>query len=355
VGTRARAPYKSVLTHGFVVDGQGKAMHKSAGNVISPEELIKDYGAEIIRLWVAAEDYTDNIRLSKEILQRLTEAYRRIRNTCRFILGNLYDFDPTSHSVPQSSMEEIDKWILHKAHRLNQRLINAYRNYEFHIVYHGLHNFCVVDLSSLYLDILKDRLYTSHPESEKRRSSQTAMYHILNILLRLMAPILSFTAEEIWQYLPNKEKSPSVHMEEFWPIDDSFIDTALEAKWERLLKIREEVNRVLEMKRKSKEIGHSLDAIVTLGADEDTLQFLKGFGDLREIFIVSKVELLPLDQLSEEYNSQLNELRIKATLSPYSKCERCWVRDDTVTTKPFNQPICGRCLEVLEKLQVKPS
>jgi len=355
VGTRARAPYKSVLTHGFVVDGQGKAMHKSAGNVISPEELIKDYGAEIIRLWVAAEDYTDNIRLSKEILQRLTEAYRRIRNTCRFILGNLYDFDPTSHSVPQSSMEEIDKWILHKAHRLNQRLINAYRNYEFHIVYHGLHNFCVVDLSSLYLDILKDRLYTSHPESKKRRSSQTAMYHILNILVRLMAPILSFTAEEIWQYLPNKEKSPSVHMEEFWPIDDSFIDTALEAKWERLLKIREEVNRVLEMKRKSKEIGHSLDAIVTLGADEDTLQFLKGFGDLREIFIVSKVELLPLDQLSEEYNSQLNELRIKATLSPYSKCERCWVRDDTVTTKPFNQPICGRCLEVLEKLQVKPS
>jgi len=352
VGTRRRAPYKSVLTHGFVVDGQGKAMHKSAGNVIAPEELIKDYGAEIIRLWVAAEDYTDNIRLSKEILQRLTEAYRRIRNTCRFILGNLYDFDPSTHSVPLSSMEEIDRWILNKAHRLNQRLITAYQNYEFHVVYHGLHNFCVVELSSLYLDILKDRLYISFPESVKRRSSQTAMYHILNILVRLMAPILSFTADEIWEYIPNKEKSPSVHMEQFWPIDESFIDTALETKWERLLKIREEVNKVLETKRKSKEIGHSLDAFVTIGADENTLQFLKGFNDLREIFIVSKIELLPFEELSEEYVSRIEGLKIKATLSPYHKCERCWVRDETVTTKPFGQPICGRCLDVLERLQV---
>ena len=218
VGTRGEAPYKSVLTHGFVVDGSGKAMHKSAGNVIAPEDLIKKYGAEIIRLWVAAEDYRDNIRLSEEILQRLTEAYRRIRNTARFLLGNLYDFDPSKDSVPYAEMEEIDRWALHKLQELSGRILTAYREFEFHIVYHSLHNFCVLDLSSFYLDILKDRLYVSPAKSRSRRSAQTAMREILDSLVRLMAPVLSFTAEEIWGAMRGEGESPHVHTEQFFPV-----------------------------------------------------------------------------------------------------------------------------------------
>jgi isoleucyl-tRNA synthetase len=350
VGTRGRAPYTSVLTHGFVVDGQGKAMHKSAGNVISPEELIKDYGAEIIRLWVAAEDYTDNIRLSKEILQRLTEAYRRIRNTCRFMLGNLYDFDPEKDLVPYERLEEIDRWILLRVAELNERLIAAYDRYEFHLVYHGLHNFCVVDLSSLYLDILKDRLYTSSPNSIRRRSSQTAIYYVLDTIVRLMAPVLSFTAEEVWGHMPRKGTSRSVHLEPFRQAEAQWLDRELEERWKRLFAIREEVNKALEQKRKSKEIGHSLDAVVTIAGDEDHLSFLQGFKDLRDILIVSGVRLVQLSELGQEYATPIEGLRVKAQLSPYEKCERCWVRDETVGMEPLGQPLCKRCLDVLKEM-----
>ncbi|MFC1869592.1 isoleucine--tRNA ligase, partial [Thermodesulfobacteriota bacterium] len=199
IGTRNEAPYKNVLTHGFVVDGTGKAMHKSAGNVIAPEDLIKKYGSEILRLWVAGEDYRDNIRLSKEILQRLTEAYRRIRNTCRYLLGNLNDFDPMNDAVSYDQMEELDRWALNRLQEMNDRVRKAYNGFDFHIVYHTLHNFCVIDLSSFYLDIIKDRLYVSSKTSTARRSAQTVMNEILNVIVRLMAPVLSFTADEIWQ------------------------------------------------------------------------------------------------------------------------------------------------------------
>lgn len=352
VGTRNRAPYKSVLTHGFVVDGQGKAMHKSAGNVISPEELIVDYGAEIIRLWVAAEDYTDNIRLSKEILQRLTDAYRRIRNTCRFILGNLYDFDWDKDRVAFDEMSELDRWVLSRLMRLNKRLLEAYGDYQFHVLYHGLHNFCVVELSSLYLDIIKDRLYTSYPASRKRRSSQTALFCLLNCMVRLMAPILSFTAEEIWSFIPIKDKKLSVHLETFLPVEESWIDTKLEERWQRLWDIREEVNKVLERKRKGKEIGHSLDAIVTVGADAETLSFLKSFEELRELFIVSQVELVDIGSVGPEFATSMDGLRVKVVGSPYEKCDRCWVRDNTVERKGEYGFLCRRCAEVLKELGV---
>lgn len=352
VGTRNRAPYKSVLTHGFVVDGQGKAMHKSAGNVISPEELIKDYGAEIIRLWVAAEDYTDNIRLSKEILQRLTEAYRRIRNTCRFMLGNLYDFQVEKDSVPYQEMSEIDRWILSRVTQLNKRLQNAYREYQFYNVYHGLHNFCVVELSSLYLDILKDRLYTSHPKSKKRRSAQTALHYVLNTMVRLMAPVLSFTAEEIWDHMPASDKKNSIHLETFLPVNETLIDTQLEERWERLWNIREEANKVMELKRKQKEIGHSLDAVLTVAAEKGLLDFLHSFEDLKECFIVSIIELKDLDALGPEYDTKIPGLRIKASMSPFEKCERCWVRDETVIMVEGYGPLCKRCSDVLKELSL---
>jgi len=212
VGTRGLAPYKTVLTHGFVVDGQGYKMSKSLGNVIAPGEIIRRYGAEILRLWVSAEDYRDDIRISPDILKRLSEAYRRIRNTCRFILGNLYDFDRAANAVPPGQLEELDRFALHQLQDLVRRVRNAYDRFEFHRVYHSIHNYCVVDLSAFYLDILKDRLYTSTADGRARRSAQTVLHEILSVLLRLMAPILSFTSEEAWEHLPG-HTGESVHME----------------------------------------------------------------------------------------------------------------------------------------------
>ena len=201
IGTRNKAPYKSVLTHGFVVDGSGRKMSKSAGNVIAPQEVINQYGADILRLWVAAEDYRDDIRISKDILVQLTEAYRRIRNTCRFLLGNLCDFNPQLHKVSDNELYEIDRWALHRLQKLITRVRKGYSDYEFHLVFHTLHNFCVVDMSSLYLDILKDRLYTFHKDSKGRRSAQHTIYQILTSIVKLMSPVLSFTADEVWSYI----------------------------------------------------------------------------------------------------------------------------------------------------------
>ncbi|MBW2205761.1 MAG: isoleucine--tRNA ligase, partial [Deltaproteobacteria bacterium] len=271
VGTRETAPYKAVLTHGFVVDGAGKAMHKSAGNVISPKDLIRDFGAEIIRLWVAGEDYRDNIRLSDEILQRLTEAYRRIRNTCRYLMGNLYDFHPAEDGVAYDQMMELDRWALHRLQEVNERILAAYDSFEFHPVYHGLHNFCVLDLSSFYLDIIKDRLYVSPAKSVARRSAQTAIHEILEVLVRLMAPILSFTADEIWGNMEGAERLHSVHMDLFVPVKAEYRDQDLAGRWENIIRVRKEVTKALELARKEKRIGHSLDAAVIIGLPEKLL------------------------------------------------------------------------------------
>jgi len=351
VGTRGVAPYKSVLTHGFVVDAQGRAMHKSLGNVINPDELIRDYGAEIVRMWVSAEDYRDNIRLSKEIMQRLVEAYRRIRNTCRFLLGNLYDFDPEKDSVPYSQMEEIDRWILHRLQEINERIQKAYEEFEFHAVYHTLHNFCVLDLSAIYLDIIKDRLYTFPAKSIKRRSAQTAMNEILEVMVRLMAPILSFTADEVWQYMKGK-RPESVHMDLFIPVKEEYKDYKLKERWDKLFEIRSEVNKALEVARKKKIIGHSLEAEVTLGVSERLMNFLKSYEDqLRTIFIVSNVRLVPKDTLSDGIDAEeVPGLRIKVIKSPHPKCERCWMRDESVGKDPDYSNICRRCVNALREI-----
>jgi isoleucyl-tRNA synthetase len=329
-------------------------MHKSAGNVIAPEDLIKNYGAEILRLWVAGEDYRDNIRLSEEILQRLTEAYRRIRNTCRYLLGNLSDFDVKKDSVPYEQMEELDRWALHQLQGMNERVLRAYENFDFHTVYHNIHNFCVVDLSSFYLDILKDRLYTSPRRSLGRRSAQTAMDRILHVVVRLMAPILSFTADEIWEYLDTEGGPPSVHADSFAPVDESHKDPELAARWEIIVRIRKEVTKALEMARNEKRIGHSLDATVGLKLSADLAQSVLPFKDqLRSIFIVSLVEIRELDQVKGEMSAGVDGLKVEINASSESKCARCWVRDSSVGSDTDHPGICQRCLKALGETELK--
>jgi isoleucyl-tRNA synthetase len=340
VANRGMAPYKSVLTHGFVVDGEGRKMSKSLGNVISPSEIIDEYGAEILRLWACAEDYKEDIRISGEIIQRLVDAYRRIRNTWRFMLGNLYDFDPQRHRVPYSQLWEIDKWILSRFMRLTKRIREAYDNYSFHIIYHSVHTFSSVDLSALYLDILKERLYVLNADHPKRRSAQSAIYEILKGMIVLMAPILSFTSEEAWSHLPKVEGDPeSVHLASFPKVRDEWINEELELRWERLLRIREEVNRALEEARRRKEIGHSFDALVKIEAPSEEIEFLRSFGEeLREVLIVSQVEL-----------GEASSLSIRVFKAKGKKCPRCWVYDEKVGLSPSYPELCPRCVEVLLK------
>jgi isoleucyl-tRNA synthetase len=316
-------------------------MSNSAGNVVAPDEVIHKFGAEILRLWVAAEDYRDDIKISQEILDRLTEAYRRIRNTWRYMLGNLYDFDPQQHTVPVGELLEIDRWILGRFRQLADRVLRAYEEFEFHIIYHAVHNFCVVDLSSLYLDILKDRLYTSGPSSPKRRSAQNAIYRILKGMVRIMAPVLAFTAEEVWHYLPREGgDQESVHLASFPQPDEEILDEALEERWTRLWAVREEVTKTLERARRDKVIGHPLDAAVTVKAPPKLYDFLHEFGpELREIFIVSQVSL--------ENTGDPSELTIEVGRAEGAKCQRCWVYDPSVGTNKEHPEICQRCLQTI--------
>jgi isoleucyl-tRNA synthetase len=342
VGTRGRAPYLSVLTHGFVVDGEGKKMSKSAGNVIAPEEVINQLGADVLRLWVAAEDYKDDIKISNEILKRLADSYFRIRNTYRFLLGNLYDFNPEKERVPYHELHEMDRWALHELQKLIARVREAYERFEFHTVYHSVQNFCAVEMSSLYFDILKDRLYTYSTRSQGRRSAQTALYEILKALACLMAPILSFTAEEVWKYIPQEPgKAESVHLASFPEVRNEFLDDALNGRWERIWEIRAMVTKALEEARKEKKIGLSLDAQVHLYLPEKVYPFLECYEkDLKSIFIVSSVTL----QLAKDEK----ELRAEVLRAEGKKCERCWNYDVTVGHHPEHQSICGRCVEAIQ-------
>ena len=343
VGTRGRAPYKEVLTHGFVVDGEGRKMSKSLGNVIAPQEVMSSYGAEILRLWVAAEDYRDDVRLSTEILTRLVEGYRRIRNTCRYLLGNLYDFDPRQHLVPREALLEIDRFILHRLQKVAGRLLRAYEKYEFHILFHALHNFCAVDLSAFYLDVLKDRVYTSAATSPERRAAQTAMFLLLEGITRLMAPVLSFTADEVWSYLPRRGgEAGSVHLAEFPQVDETVLDEALGERWERLMGVRDEVLKVLEAARQRKLIGNALEAKVEILAGHALLPFLRGYAkDLPTIFIVSAVDLKPAPAGSPE-------LSVVVHRAPGKKCERCWVYRESVGQSAEYPTVCDRCVAVLK-------
>jgi len=350
VGTRGRAPYKNVLTHGFVVDGEGKKMSKSLGNFIDPQKMVDQYGAEILRLWVAAEDYTVDIRISDEILKRLVEAYRRIRNTSRYILGNLYDFDCKEDMVPVEEMEEIDRWALYRLQEIIRRVKGAYENYQFHVVYYTLYNFCSVDLSALYLDVLKDRLYTSKAGSQERRSAQSAMYLILDAMTRLLAPVLVFTAEEIWSKMPDYEgKEESIHMTQCPEEDAAYLDEELGKKWETLIAVKSEISKAIEIARQGKIVGHSLDSCVSIHAPEKLKIFLEGYLDtMKTLLIVSQVKIVPEDTLSDPYEStEFEGLKIEVSKALGSKCERCWNYSETVGSNADHPTICARCVENL--------
>ncbi len=350
VGTRGRAPYLNVLTHGFVVDGEGKKMSKSVGNVIDSQTIIDGYGAEILRLWVAAEDYTEDIRISSEILKRLVEAYRRIRNTSRFILGNLYDFRPDMDKTPYEEMAEMDRWILHRLQEVVRRVREAYEQYQFHVVYYTLYNFCTVDLSSLYLDVLKDRLYTSKASSTARRSAQTAMTTVLETMVQLLAPILTFTAEEVWQALPAYPgKAESVHVTCFPEVNEALLQVELAETWKTLIAVKGEVGKAIEAARQNKILGHSLDAAVVISAPEKLRAVLESHQeDLRALLIVSDVRIVAKQAGDQVFTStEIAGLSVSVSRAPGEKCNRCWVYSETIGSSTEHPTLCKRCQDNL--------
>ncbi len=349
VGTRGIPPYKGVLTHGFVVDGQGKKMSKSVGNVIAPEEIIKNYGAEILRLWVASEHYRDDIKISDEILKQLSESYRKIRNTIRFLLGNLAGFDPSADQVEYGRLNEIDRWALHQFEILKRKAMAAYDQFEFYVAIQGIHQFCGVTMSALYLDVIKDRLYTEPTASPARRGAQSVLYAILDGILRLMAPVLSFTAEEAWQFLPpvkGREEMASFAL--FQPLNDAHLDQALDGKWKRLLAVRAEITRALEIARRDKVIGHPLEAEVGVAVTGDLADFLADKWELlQSISIVSSLKQVADCNEGAYRSDELEGLVI--AVSPFSagKCERCWMRSETVGAIDSHPDLCQRCSTVI--------
>ncbi|NIO15521.1 MAG: isoleucine--tRNA ligase [Deltaproteobacteria bacterium] len=348
-GTRGFAPYRAVLTHGFVVDGQGKKMSKSLGNYMAPGEIISRYGAEILRLWVIAEDYRDDIRISEEILERTSDAYRKIRNTIRFLTANLFDFEPAAHAVAFDGMLEIDRFALSCLNRLIERTKRAYENYEFHLIYHSVHNFCVVDMSSFYLDVIKDRLYASRTGETERRSAQTAIYLTLKTLLTITAPVISFTAEESWNHAPDWDRKPeSVFLESFPEPFSVPGESAVREKFEKILKIREDASRALEAGRQKKIIGHSLDAVVSFEAPGETGRFISDNIDLlRDVLIVSMVEVVKDAGEGAAAGEANPDLRIAISKSRAKKCERCWKYEETVGKYDDHPTICERCRNVI--------
>ena len=341
VATMGTAPYKAVLTHGWVVDGKGRVMHKSLGNGIDPQEVIDQYGADVLRLWVASSYYHADIRISPDILKQLSEAYRKIRNTARYILGNLNGFNPDENMVSLDELMPIDKWALAKLNILIDKVKEAYDKYEFHIVYHAIHNFCVVDMSNFYLDVLKDRLYTEKADSKARRAAQTSIYIILNAMTRMIAPILAYTSDEIWKYMPHSsnEKAEHVIYNEMPEKVDISIDDDFMAFWDEIHELRDDVKKSLETFIKDKTIKSSLEAKVTLGASGDKLAFLKkAENELATAFIVSEVEIVD--------NS--SELEIRIDKAEGEKCERCWVISKTVGENSEHPTLCSRCCENLK-------
>ncbi len=355
VTTDERAPYKAVLTHGFVVDAAGKKTSKSAGNVVAPQALIQKSGAEILRLWVAAQDYREDLRISQEILAHLVEAYRKIRNTCRFLLSNLYDFDPAVHRVRLEDLPEVDRWALHRLGELIPRVAKAYDDFEFHVIFHALNNFCSVDMSAVYLDILKDRLYTFHKEDPLRRGSQTVLFDVLTALTKLMAPILPFTAEEIWNVLPEGSRLPagtiSVHLARFPEPDANWRDPELARRWEHLLSVRTVVQSALEIQRREKLIGSSLEAKVKLLAERGTYDLLAAYvTDLPTLFIVSQVALDMTPAVPTEGHlvcSPSFGIAVDVERAEGAKCERCWNYRGSVGVSTEHPTLCGRCVEAL--------
>ena len=344
VATRGVAPYRAVLSHGWVVDGEGKQMHKSAGNGVEPSEIIKDYGADIIRLWVASSDYTVDVRISKEILKQLSEAYRKIRNTARFILGNLNGFDPNKDMVADDQLCEIDRWALDAVDELLATATEAYENFDFSRVYHEVHNFCVVEMSNFYLDVIKDRLYCSKADAESRRSAQTAMYKILVQLTKIIAPVLVFTAQEIWSFIPKMPgMNKYVAFEDMGKAGTYLQGEAFEAKWSKIIAVRDDVKKALEQARAEKVIGAALEAHITLYCNEELEGFLNQIpmDELADLFIVSRADVV---RGEGGVKGLVEGLGVKVERVQGEKCPRCWKYVPAVNA----DGLCPRCAAALE-------
>ena len=348
VASTGVAPYKAVLTHGFTVDADGKKMSKSLGNTVSPQKVVKNLGADIIRLWVSSSDYSAEMSVSDEILKRTADSYRRIRNTARYLLSNLSDFNPATDSVAMEDMLALDQWAIGRAYHFQQDILAAYHGYQFHVIYQKIHNFCANEMGSLYLDITKDRQYTMQENSVGRRSTQTAMYHILEALTRWMAPVLSFTADELWEYLPG-ERNESVMLNEWYqglkPLsEEAELDVAF---WDKIFAVRDAVSKQLEALRNDSKIKGGLTAEVTMYADEAVMKVLdKVKAELKFILITSKVTVLTLDEKPADLEmSDVESLAILAVPTEHARCDRCWHQTEDVGQDETHPELCGRCIE----------
>ena len=346
------APYKRILTHGFTMDGQGRKMSKSLGNTILPKDITEKYGADILRLWVSSVDYREDVRISENILQQMSDAYRRIRNTARFLMGNLNDFDYANDKVDYKDMFEIDKWAMHKLEELKAKTTEFYDKYEFYSLFQEITYFCSMEMSSFYLDIVKDRLYCEGTTSIERRSAQTVLTEVLKVLVRIIAPVLSFTADELWERIPEALKEEeSVHLSKWIEARPEYLNKELAQKWDKIARLRREVNKKLEAERQNGLIGHSLDARVLLNIVNDEYSFIKDYteNEVSDLFIVSQVKFVN-DNLAE---SEIEGINIAVEKASGEKCERCWKYDEEVGHNHNHPDVCPRCANVLEKCNIK--
>jgi len=349
VAMSGKPPYKTVLTHGFTVDKDGKKMSKSVGNVMAPQEVINTLGADVLRLWIAATDYRSEMTISKEILQRTSESYRRIRNTARYLLGNLNGFE-SSQALPYEELLSLDQWAVRFAARMQKQIEDSYENYQFHQIYQRLHQFCVVDMGGFYLDILKDRLYTTDKSSKARLSAQTAMQHILESLVRVLAPILSFTAEEIWGHMSGEREASVLFATRYAGLDEFPTDEIADAKWASIISVRDEVAKQIEALRAAGDIGSALDASVHLYADGNIFDLLSELADeLRFVLITSHAQVQVLsDAPATAVQSDVAELKVEVTANINNKCVRCWHRRPEVGSIKAHPELCSRCVENIE-------
>jgi isoleucyl-tRNA synthetase len=351
VAVYGRAPYKAVLSHGFALDGEGRKMSKSLGNVIAPQQVIDKLGADILRLWVASVDYQADVRISDAILAQIAEVYRKIRNTFRFLLGNLDGFDPGKDRVGYEQLSELDRYVLAKAAQVVKRARKAYDEYQFHTVFHAVHNFCTIDLSAFYLDICKDRLYVEAPNSSKRRAAQTVMYHCLLDLVRLVAPILPHTADEVWQYIPGVQEV-SVQLTDMPEPNEQHLGftAELEKKWDAFLEVRDEVLKAMEEARRNKVFGNSVDAKLALYPQtEEVAQVLGAMQELDELFIVAHVDVYPVGTAAPAEAAVLEGITVLVSPADGTKCERCRVVKQDVGAVSGHPSLCGRCASIVEE------
>ena len=349
VACKGSAPYKAVLTHGFIVDDKGKKMSKSLGNAVDPHEIIDKMGADVLRLWVASADYRSDLSISNKIMKQVAETYRKIRNTSRFLLSNLYDFNPATDCVDYKDMPEIDRWMMHRLQVLIEKVLAGYENYEFHVVYHSIHKFCVTEMSNLYLDITKDTLYSELPDNQARRSVQTVMYHTIDALVRLLTPVLAYTTEEIYDFMPKADEGvASVQLLDMPKVNADYMDEALNEKWLAIYEIKDEVAKHLEDARKEKTIGNSIDAKVDLYAEGEKYELLKSAEELLGYFF--KVSQFALHEGTAGKDAQDN-LAVEVTAASGHKCERCWIYTDEVSSD--NPDLCPRCGEVMKHIHIE--